>query len=108
VNIRGLKDIEWHGCKLYAPGWDNPSCRVLGFTMGSFEENESDIHVMLNMEYGRDLDFEIPDIKGRDWYRFVDTSLPVPEDIIEDGNEKFITGNTYNVKSYSAVILISK
>ena len=38
-NERGLKDIDWHGCKLHSPGWDDPSARVLAFTMGGSGRN---------------------------------------------------------------------
>ena len=36
VNERGLADISWHGCRLFAPGWDDPESRVLAFTLGGF------------------------------------------------------------------------
>ena len=29
------------------------------------------------------LDFEIPDVSGRQWHRVVDTALPPPQDIAE-------------------------
>src|SRR5579863_2754334 len=34
VNQRGLADISWHGCRLNSPGWNDPSSRVLAFTLG--------------------------------------------------------------------------
>ena len=37
TNKRGLPDISWHGCQLNGPGWNDPECRVLAFTMGGFE-----------------------------------------------------------------------
>ncbi len=105
-NKRGLKDIDWHGCKLHSPGWDDPSARALAFTMGEFGAGE-DIHVMLNM-YSESLEFEIPRIKGRKWYRVVDTFLPAPQDITEVGEEIGINGNTYFVSGRSVVVLVSK
>ncbi|MBM2815570.1 MAG: glycogen debranching enzyme GlgX [Ignavibacteria bacterium] len=107
-NGRGLKDIDWHGCNLYSPGWDNFESTVLAFTMGAFEENEPDIHVMMNMDY-MPLSFEIPELKGgRKWYRFADTFLGSPNDISEIGNELLLENNEYIVNQYSIVILISK
>ena len=83
MNDRGLPDIAWHGCKLYSPGWSDPSASALAFTMGGFD-GDDDLHAMLNMS-GQDLEFEIPPVPGRRWWREVDTSLPSPDDIAEPG-----------------------
>ncbi len=106
VNERGLTDIHWHGCKLFSPGWHDPDAKVLAFTLGGFE-GEADIHVMLNM-YWEDLDFEIPSIEGRKWYKVVDTALASPMDIVEPGEETVVSGNVFPVKDRSVVVLISK
>lgn len=106
VNERGFADISWHGCKLFSPGWHDSHARVLAFTLGGFEQ-EADIHVMLNM-YWENLDFEIPSIKGRRWYKVVDTALVSPMDIVEPGEETIVSGNVYPVKDRSVVVLISK
>ncbi|MDQ1265435.1 MAG: isoamylase [Bacteroidota bacterium] len=108
INKRGFKDIEWHGCRLYSPGWDDASSKALAFTMGAFAKGEPDIHVMMNMDY-QTLSFEIPAINGgRKWYRFADTNLSYPDDITESGKEVSIDDSKYLVNPYSIVILISK
>ncbi|MFN6535568.1 MAG: glycogen debranching protein GlgX [Nostoc sp. EkiNYC01] len=106
VNERGFADIAWHGCKLFKPGWHDSHARVLAYTLGGFE-GEADIHVMLNM-YWEDLDFEIPPIKGRKWFRVIDTALASPMDIVEPGEETVVSGNVYSVKERSVVVLVSK
>jgi glycogen operon protein len=106
TNERGLKDITWHGCQLNSPGWDDPHSRVLGFTLAGFVE-DVDLHAMLNMEMS-DLDFELPEVPGRRWYRVVDTSLASPQDIAEHGYEQAIDGSRYHVNSHSVVVLISR
>lgn len=106
LNQRGLADISWHGCRLNCPGWYDPNSSVLGFTMGGFN-GDSDLHVMLNMDW-QNLDFDIPSIEGRKWFRAVDTALPSPEDIAEAGQEVEIRGNTYHVNGRSAVVLLSR
>lgn len=106
VNDRGLKDIEWHGCQLYSPGWEDSNSKVLSFTLGSTEDKE-DIHVMMNMDL-IDLDFELPDSKGRDWYRAIDTSLQSPDDIKGPGEEIIYKDNVYHMQSRSIVVLISR
>ena len=106
VNERGLADISWHGCKLYSPGWDDPNGRTLAYTIGGFK-GAADIHVMFNM-YWNNLEFEIPAIESRKWYRVVDTALPSPEDILESGQEQLIEDKTYLVEGRSIVVLISQ
>ena len=101
--------MSWHGCKINAPGWNDPSSKVLAFTLGSFVKGEADIHVMLNMDY-HDMAFETPLLQGkRSWHRFADTSLESPQDICESpAKAPKVQTQEYNVKAYSAVILISR
>ena len=111
VNRRGVADISWHGCRLYSPGWNDPTSRVLAFTMGGFSEEGSlhdvDIHVMLNMDW-EDLDFDLPPIEGRQWYRVADTALPSPEDAVRPEEAIQVSGNVYRVQKHSVVVLISR
>jgi isoamylase len=111
VNRRGLADISWHGCRLYSPGWNDPASRVLAFTLGGFADApgtlDIDIHVMLNMDW-ENLDFDIPPVKGRKWYRLVDTGLLSPEDMVTPKVAPVISGSTYHVHNRSVVVLISR
>jgi glycogen operon protein len=106
VNERSLADISWHGCKLFSPGWEDPNARVLAYTLGGFD-GQPDIHVMLNM-YWENLNFEIPQIEGRNWYKVIDTAEPTPRDILEPCEEVLVSGNHYCVKDRSVVVLISQ
>jgi isoamylase len=106
VNERGLADISWHGTEVFSPGWDDPNSRSLAFTLGGFDE-ETDIHVMLNM-YWEGLEFKLPEVQGRTWYRVADTSLASSNDIVEPGQEVMVSDNTYFVNDRSVVVLISK
>jgi glycogen operon protein len=116
ANQRGLPDISWHGCRLNSPGWYDPGSRVLAFTMGGFSEEENslddvDLHIMLNMEW-EDLDFDIPPLAERRWYRVVDTGQPSPLDIADNmaelGEEAIVSGNVCRVTNRSIVVLISR
>ena len=106
VNERGLADITWHGCKLFASGWENPDAHTLAYTLGGFE-GAADLHVMLNM-YWENLEFEIPSLENRKWYRVIDTAQPSPTDISENGQEQLIEDDTYLVEGRSIVVLISQ
>lgn len=117
VNARGMLDIVWHGCRLNSPGWFDPSSHVLSFTMGGFpgddgQAEDSDFHVILNMDW-QDLDFDIPAVTGRRWYKIIDTSQASPNDISENLHDPLngvvITGpSTYRTSGRSVVVFISR
>lgn len=106
INDRGMRDITWHGCRLNAPGWDDPEARVLAFTLAGFN-GDPDIHVMMNM-YWEELEFDVPPTAGRSWFVAADTSQDCPDDIAEPGDEFQYFGHTYAVKGRSIVVLVSK
>lgn len=115
-NARGLKDINWHGTKLGAPDWSDNNARAFSFTIAGVSQKEiaeddamkkkerfkdQDIHVMMNM-YWEPLTFEIPQISGRNWSRYVDT--------FENENSEDIlhSETTYLVRPRSVVVLVSR
>ncbi|MDQ3898856.1 MAG: glycogen debranching protein GlgX [Actinomycetota bacterium] len=105
-NDRGEPEVAWHGCRLNEPGWTDPLCRVLSFTL-SGRNGDPDLHVMLNM-YDLGLDFEIPAADGRSWSLAVDTAKPSPSDILDPGDEVPVEGNSCHVFGRSAVVLVSR
>ena len=115
LNARGLADISWHGCRLFQPGWNDPDSKVLAFTVAGFHDKstargsdgDTDIHVMMNMDW-MDLEFDVPPVQGRRWYRAIDTGADSPEDIFEAGLEPLFEGDTYTVKNRSIAVLISR
>ncbi|MBE3559027.1 MAG: glycogen debranching protein GlgX [Ktedonobacteraceae bacterium] len=115
VNARGLPDISWHGTRLNSPDWFDPSLRALAFTLGGFPDDngagDTDIHVILNMDE-RDLDFDLPSVDGRSWYRVIDTSQPSPHDIAENlitpGEERRVSETICHAGSHSVVVFISR
>jgi glycogen operon protein len=115
VNERGVPDISWHGCRINEPGWNDPSSRVLAFTLGGFPgsghghgiDEDVDIHVMMNMEW-QDLEFEIPQLESRRWHRVIDTAAASPADIAHPGEEEVVQGTSCIVRDRSVVVLVSK
>lgn len=113
---RGLKDITWHGIKLNKPAWEDKTSQVLAFTISGVAPEhikylsnhihkehfkDQDLHVMMNMS-AKPLNFEIPQVKDRQWFKYVDTfERENREDILH-------TENTYLVMGKSIVVLISK
>jgi glycogen operon protein len=106
VNERGLPDVAWHGTRLNDAGWNDPNARCLAFTLGGFE-GESDLHAVLNM-YWDALDFEVPIVPGRGWYRVVDTARPSPEDIVETARQVPIERDRVRVEGRSVLVLLSR
>jgi glycogen operon protein len=66
-------DIAWHGVTLGTPAWDDWEARLLAFTLAAVEEDESDLHVIMNMS-DRTLEVEMPDARDGAWQLVVDTS----------------------------------
>jgi glycogen operon protein len=106
ANECGIPDITWHGCALNSPGWNDPECRILAYTMGDFFGGP-DLHVMMNMGSDK-ASFQIPPLPDQRWHRLLDTSLYAPDDIAEPGQEIPITDNFYHVNDRTIVVLISK
>jgi isoamylase len=115
VNARGVPELSWHGCRLNSPGWHDPDSRVLAFTLGGFQDpghrkgtdEDVDIHVMMNMEW-EDLEFDVPKLPRRRWYRAIDTAAESPNDIAARGKEEPFLGSVCAVRNRSIVVLISK
>ena len=105
-NDRGVADVEWHGCLLGAPGWNDPSSQVLSFTLGGFG-GDPDIHVILNM-HDEQLAFELPHVAPRAWRRAFDTALEPPADASDPGREPVLAdGGWYTATGRSAVVLVT-
>ena len=106
INERGLADISWHGCQLNQPGWNDPNSRAIAYTLGGFNE-AVDVHVMLNM-YWSGLEFEIPQLKSRNWFKVIDTAQESPLDILDPCQEVLIEEDRYLVGDRSIVVLVSQ
>ena len=105
TNGRGIAEIAWHGCQLNAPGWYDPDCRVLAFTLGAMRDDEPDLHVMMNMD-DSNLGFQLPPVSGRTWHRYVDTAL-APDEVMDTTAATPISGDNYIVTGKSLAVLIS-
>jgi isoamylase len=101
----GARDIDWHSCRLFSPGWHDPDCHELAFTIWGLSQDD-DLHVMLNMAE-REHHFEIPALEGKRWFKVIDTALPAPLDIAEPGKETAVPDSNCYVSGHSVVVLIS-
>ena len=85
-------DKTWHGVKLGQPDWGEAFAqhRVHG---QSCDSEPMIFHLMLNA-FWEPLEFELPPTAGP-WRRWIDTSLPAPEDIVEWQKAPASPGSTY-------------
>ncbi|MCI0704658.1 MAG: glycogen debranching protein GlgX [Planctomycetia bacterium] len=93
----------WHGVKLNQPDWGESS-RSIAFS-AELRKEKLYFHHILNA-YWEPLEFELPPTaEERPWRRWIDTSLPSPQDIVEWQTAPVVAGNTYRVGPRSVVML---
>jgi glycogen operon protein len=104
--LRGA-NIAWHGVKLNQPDW-RPFSHSLGLTF-ELSRDKLFLHLILNA-YWEALDFELPPVRNaqrQSWRRWIDTSLPSPDDITEWQAAPLIQGASYRTGPRSVVALFA-
>jgi len=106
-------EILWHGVDPAKPDFGHES-HALAFALDGRRSDRADvvdrdIYVAMNA-FTQPLDFKIPaSPTGRPWRRAVDTSLPSPEDIIEqDLGPRVPVLQIYRVEAHSTIILVTE
>jgi glycogen operon protein len=99
--------VEWHGVKLHQPDWGDDS-HSIAFT-AHLSRQQLLFYFIFNA-YWEPLEFEIPSLQNsatpaNTWRRWIDTSLPSPEDIVDWDSSPVVTGNTYRAGPRSLVHL---
>jgi glycogen operon protein len=96
----------WHGTRLNQPDWGPDSHAV---ALGAELQTEGLlIHLTLNA-FWEPLDFELPARDGRGpWRRWIDTSRPSPEDIVDWESAPPVTDGTYRAGPRSVVMLFAQ
>jgi isoamylase len=101
--------ITWHGIKRMRPDWSEAS-RTVAMQLTQLQENgqREDLHFIASAHW-EELEFELPQIGEREWFRLVDTSLLSPQDIADDGQEfPLPSQESYRVQPRSVVIFVAK
>ena len=106
IEGKDLTDVTWHGVEVNKPLWFDPEARILSFTLAGIEENEANLHIILNMS-DRITPIELPQITGKKWCVAVDTSQPSPNDIILPIDQKPYEKTHYITSNKSVVVLES-
>jgi glycogen operon protein len=95
---------EWHGVELHKPDWSEDS-HALAFTARP-HHGRVRMHGMLN-SYWEPLEFQLPEAGPSPWRRWVDTSRPSPDDIVDFSASPVVAGNRYRVAPRSIALLLS-
>jgi glycogen operon protein len=97
--------IEWHGVQLGKPDWGRNSHSV-ALTLHNIALSQ--VRYIAINAYWQPLEFELPPVNGNldaAWLRLIDTSLPSPDDISEEGKDSIVAGARYRVNPRSIVML---
>lgn len=97
-------DIVWHGVRCGRPDWSDDS-HALAFTAELGRENMR-FHYLMNA-WREPLEFELPCTPGGVWRRWIDTSLPSPEDICPWEEAPVHEGTAYLLEAHSCAALFS-
>jgi isoamylase len=98
-------EIRWHGVRLNQPDWSDQS-HTISFTVRSLG-GKLESHYILNA-FHESLRFELPmPDKGRHWRRWIDTSLPSPNDINYWSEAPIFESQEYEVNAHTIVALIN-
>jgi glycogen operon protein len=98
----GLPDISWHGAELEQPRWDDPTARLLAFTLAATDADEAHLHTVMNMSE-LEIQVDLPAIGGGQWRLAVDTARPSPEDIYPPQTQAPV-GSSYRVRPRSVLV----
>ncbi len=109
LNGEGGFHITWHGTQRMKADWRDCSRSVaMQLTQIHDEHMRDDLFLVAN-SYEGDLEFELPQIGEREWFRVVDTAQPSPSDVAEDGQEfPLLSQESYAVKGRSVVVFVAK
>jgi len=103
IEGNNMPDISWHGIELNKPLWNDPEARVLAFTLAGIENNEADLHIIMNMS-DEIASMELPLVDRKKWCLALDTSLQSPQDIMPPQDQKSFDEKFYSVNSKSVVV----
>jgi glycogen operon protein len=99
-----IPDIAWYGEDGGPPDWDSPDCRCLAFTLAAIEEDELDLHIVLNFEEDART-FVVPRSAERVWQLVLDTSRGEPGGGVPPAGPRALTRSKIRLAPRSLVVL---
>jgi glycogen operon protein len=101
----GKSRIEWHGVEIGKPDWGSNS-HSLALSLHNLAGTQ--VRYIAINEYWKPLQFALPPVAAGangGWFRFMDTSLPTPNDIVEGAKGSGVGGSSYRVNPRSIIML---
>jgi len=96
---------SWHGVTLHQPDWSTCSHTI---AISAELKNEGLLLYVIMNAYWESLAFQLPQLKGQNWRRWIDTSLDSPHEICEWNRARAIPGEIYTAGPRSVVVLIAE
>ncbi|HEY6008893.1 MAG TPA: glycogen debranching protein GlgX [Geobacteraceae bacterium] len=106
--LLGHARLEWHGTRPGQPDWgeDSHSIALTAWSLsGRFV-----FHLMFNA-WRKPLEFELPalrELPRGGWRRWLDTSLPSPEDILPLNESPVVAGGVYVLAPHSVAVVLAR
>jgi glycogen operon protein len=97
--------IEWHGVEIGKPDWGSSS-HSLALSLHNLAGTQMR-YIAINA-YWKPLQFALPPVAAAangGWFRFMDTSLPAPGDIVEGEKAARVDSSSYRVNPRSIILL---
>lgn len=112
--LNSMLDITWYNEQGLPPDWNSLN-HFLAFRLDGnraeivSDRDDNDFFVMMNSSV-KDVTVQLPvPSAGKQWFRCIDTSVPAPDDFLDDGcEEQLSTQAIYILPSRAFAILISK
>jgi isoamylase len=98
----------WHGVRVGQPDWSDSSHSLA--ISAEIPGKELMFHLILNA-YWEPLEFELPgagEDRGNTWFRWIDTTLESPDDIVDSQTALAVPGRTYRTGPRSVVLLFAR
>jgi glycogen operon protein len=97
------EDVRWYGAN--GPVDFGPESRCLAYCLIGERLGEGDLYVMINA-FWQPVLFRVQEGDVREWRRFIDTSRPSPDDIVEPGKEELLGSLNYKLAPRSIAVLV--
>ena len=97
--------IEWHGIELGKPDWATTPTALHSLCIAS---PVAKCGTLRSMPIGSRWSLQLPPVTGSPkggWLRLIDTSLPSPDDIVEETQGSPVDGSKYLVNARSVIML---
>jgi glycogen operon protein len=97
------EDVRWHGAD--GPVDFGPESRCLAYRLMGERFDEGDLYVMINA-FWQPVLFRVQEGDVGEWKRFIDTSRPSPDDILEPESEEILESLDYQLAPRSIAVLV--